>query len=119
MESWLTLLSSSRSVLLIPSSEIVSTWHSLVPGHLLGGLVHAMALCPGLPQYRQRLLSILCLRSAGVSRPFFRNFPQFWVALISALGASSPKISQMRALELWRGVRSDRSESGAAFFFFF
>ena len=104
MESWLTLLSSSRSVLLIPSSEIISTWHSLVSGHLLGGSVHAMALCPGLLQYRQRLLSILCLHSVGVSHLFFWNFPLFCVALISALGASSSEISQTQALELQHGV---------------
>ena len=76
--------------------------------------MHAIALCSGLLQYRQRLLSILCLRSAEVSRPFFQNFPLFWVALISALGASSPKISQTLALELQRGVCSEQSESGAA-----
>ena len=111
----MTLLSSSRSVLLIPSSEIVSTWCNLVPGRLLGGSVHVMALCLGLLQYRQRLLSILCLHSVGVSHPFFRNFPLFWVALISTLGASSPEISQTLALELRHGVRSEQSESGAAY----
>ena len=107
--------SSSRSVLLIPSSEIVSTWCNLVPGYLLGGSVHAMAWCLGLLQYGQRLLSILYLHSAGVSCPFFWNFPLFWVALISTLGASSPEILWTWALELRCGVQSDRSESGAVY----
>jgi hypothetical protein len=46
----LTLLSSSRSVLLVPSSGIISICQSLVPGRLLGGALHSIALWPGLPQ---------------------------------------------------------------------
>ena len=45
----LTLLSSSGSVLLVPSSGIVSIYRSLVPGCLLGGALHSIALWPGLP----------------------------------------------------------------------
>jgi hypothetical protein len=50
VDIWLTLLSSSGLVLAISSFGIVSTWRSLVPGHLFGGALHSMALCPGLPQ---------------------------------------------------------------------
>ena len=32
------------------SLSVVSTCQSLVPGHLFGGSIHSMALCPGLPQ---------------------------------------------------------------------
>jgi hypothetical protein len=46
----LTLLSSSRSVLLVPSSGIASICRSLVPRHLLGGAQHSIAQWPGLPQ---------------------------------------------------------------------
>jgi hypothetical protein len=49
VDIWLTLLSSSGSVLPISSSGIVFTWRSLVPGHLFGGALHSIALCPGLP----------------------------------------------------------------------
>ena len=66
----MTLLSSSRSVLLIPSSEIVSTWRSLVPGHLLGGSVHAMALHLGLLQYRQKVIVHPMLALSGGESSF-------------------------------------------------
>jgi hypothetical protein len=46
----LTPLSSSGSILLVPSSGITSTCWSLVPGRLLGSALHSIARWLGLPQ---------------------------------------------------------------------
>ena len=61
-------LQSSRGSSSSSSLLAVSTCQSLVPvpGRLFGGAVHSIALCPGLPQKRHRLLSMQCCCSPGV-----------------------------------------------------